>query len=107
MLYKLYLLFKRVKRKLNVVVVNTLSRNKMRYHKCTIIRPRELKGLKYISIGNNTVIGDDAIITAHDSRNGKIYYPEIIIGNNCYLGEHIHISAINKIEIGNNVLSGR
>lgn len=72
-----------------------------------LIRPHELKGLQYIKIGKNTVIAEGAIITAHDNRDGVFFSPEIIIGNNCCLGEHIHITSINKIVIGDNVLTGR
>ena len=75
--------------------------------KGNLLKPHEIKGLKYISIGKNTVIAEGAIITAHDNRDGVFFSPEIIIGNNCCLGEHIHITSINKIVIGDNVLTGR
>lgn len=92
---------------MSVIFLNFVIRKKMRMHKGIIIHPHELEGLECISIGEGTIIGEDAIITAHTSRNGVSYLPEITIGNNCCLGEHIHITAINKIEIGNNVLTGR
>lgn len=107
MLYKLYTLSQRINRKLRVIFINSIIRNKMRSHQGTIIRPHELKGLKYISVGKDTIIADGAIITAHDNHNGQNYSPEINIGDRCCLGEHIHISAIDKVEIGDNVLTGR
>ena len=35
------------------------------------------------------------------------YEPEIIIGNDCNIGEFCHITAINKITIGDGLLTGR
>jgi acetyltransferase-like isoleucine patch superfamily enzyme len=35
------------------------------------------------------------------------FNPQIIIGDNCSIGEYCHITAINKIVIGNGVLTGR
>ena len=35
------------------------------------------------------------------------YEPEIIIGEDCNIGEYCHITAIHRITIGNNLLTGR
>lgn len=64
-------------------------------------------GLEYVQIGENVIIGTQSVITAWRFRNGTYYTPEIVIGNNCQLGDYIHLSAINSIFIGNNVLIGR
>ena len=37
----------------------------------------------------------------------QFYTPSIIIGDNCNIGEYMHISAIDKITIGNGLLTGR
>lgn len=67
---------------------------------------RRLIGAKYIRIGNSK-IGKDAILTAYDSVSGYVFSPEIVIGDNCNIGEFCHITAINSIIIGNGVLTGR
>jgi len=66
-----------------------------------------LQGGKYISIGEKTGIGARGIITAWDSYKGEKHSPIMIIGNNVWIGEDCHITAINKIYIGNNVLMGK
>jgi acetyltransferase-like isoleucine patch superfamily enzyme len=69
--------------------------------------PIDLLGGKYISIGKKTGIGARGVITAWDKHNGDSYTPEIIIGNNIWIGEDCHITAINKIQIGDNALIGK
>lgn len=64
-------------------------------------------GLKYISIGNNSYIHRYCRIEAIDSYQNQKFYPTIIIGQNVNIGEYNHITAINKIVIGNGVLTGR
>lgn len=66
-----------------------------------------LKGAKYISIGKNTCIGKRSVLTAWDKQNNKQFFPEIMIGNKVSIGDDCHISAINRIEIRNNVLMGK
>lgn len=66
-----------------------------------------LRGGKYITIGNNTGIGLRGVLTAWDSFDGVSFNPEIVIGDNVSIGEDSHITAINKIVIGNNVLMGK
>lgn len=69
---------------------------------------RYLKGLKYISIGKNTVLEGNIELTAYDSyRNQKIFQPSIIIGDNCHIGMNAKITAIHSVVIGNGVLTGR
>lgn len=66
-----------------------------------------LKGGKYISIGKGTSIARNSVLTAWDEREGNFFKPSIIIGNNCCLGECIHISSVEKVLIGDGVLTGR
>jgi acetyltransferase-like isoleucine patch superfamily enzyme len=66
-----------------------------------------LKGGEYISIGNKTFIGTRAVLTAWDKHGLDIFNPEIVIGNNVSIGDDCHITAINRIQIGNNVLAGK
>ncbi len=64
-------------------------------------------GQKHISIGSHCVFGKNIQLTAWDKYNGQTYSPQIIIGNNCCFGEDNHITSMNKIIIGNNVLTGK
>lgn len=72
-----------------------------------IISPNQLRGEKYISINDGTSIGQGGILTAWDNYANQSYCPEIVIGTHSYIGEYSHITSINKIVIGNNVLTGR
>lgn len=66
-----------------------------------------IRGSEYISIGENTGIGARGNISAWDKFKSFSYMPEICIGNNSWIGEYCHITAINQIKIGNNVLIGK
>lgn len=65
-------------------------------------------GEKYISIGFNSHIGDYGRLTAYSyyPHSQQTFSPEIIIGDNCNIGSQSHITAIHKIVMGNNVLTG-
>lgn len=69
--------------------------------------PITLLGSHYISIGSNVQFGKLCILAAHSKYYEQIMTPKIIIGNNCNFGEYNHITCINSIKIGNNVLTGR
>jgi acetyltransferase-like isoleucine patch superfamily enzyme len=66
---------------------------------------------KYISIGNNSSLGNRLTLTCYDTMktDDRIQYfePSISIGNGVSIGEDAHITSINKIIIGNNVLMGK
>lgn len=65
-------------------------------------------GEKRIIIGSHTFIGHHTVLGCWE-RYGKYehYEPEIIIGSYCNLGDYCHITAINKITIGDGLLTGR
>lgn len=65
-------------------------------------------GEQYISIGDGSHIGDYGRLTAYSyyQATGQKLTPQISIGNNCSIGTQSHITAINHINIGNNVLTG-
>lgn len=48
-----------------------------------------------------------ACLNCNGSKETQMFEPEIIIGNDCSFGEFCHITAINKITIGNGLLTGR
>lgn len=70
-----------------------------------------LVGPQYISIGDKCFFENDLYLTAWDyfhSKNKEQHFkPTISIGSNCYFGAFNHITAINRIEIGNNLLTGK
>lgn len=72
-----------------------------------IRKPHQIVGAKYISIGQHSSFGEGLILTAWESYAGKKFNPRIIIGDDCSIGEHAHISAIDSVTIGNGVLTGR
>lgn len=65
-----------------------------------------LKGAQYIRVGDDSFLGEDIELTAWDSFQGRKYKPEIRIGNGCRIRKGSHITAIDRILIGNNVLTG-
>ncbi len=68
---------------------------------------RGIVGNDCIYMGDYCRFGKGAILAAHKLHNGHKFTPEITIGNNCDFGDYTHITCINKILIGNNLLTGR
>ena len=68
---------------------------------------KKILGAKYISIGDNVTIHDSVVLTAWDNYLGEKFKPDISIGDGSSIGGECHISSINKIIIGKNVLLGR
>lgn len=65
-----------------------------------------LTGLKNISVGKNTIIGENIQLTAWEQTPNQNLKPTICIGNNCNIRKGAHISAVGHIRIGNGVLTG-
>ena len=65
-------------------------------------------GQKNISIGKSTTINRHTILGCW-TKYGEQQFPNasITIGNNCSIGEYSHITACNKITIGDGLLTGR
>lgn len=59
---------------------------------------------KCIYIGCNVGIGSNTFLGPIISYSGKSYNPKIIIGDGTWIGKHSSIAAIDKVEIGKNVL---
>ncbi len=72
-----------------------------------IKKPITLVGGSQMEIGKNVSIGRYSIITAFTKRRNQSFSSQIIIGNNCNIGDYNHITCVNKIIIGNGVLTGR
>lgn len=66
-----------------------------------------LLGGKYISIGEKCILGKNTVLTAWDRHGSDSFSPQIIIGNNVSIGDDSHITAVDRIVIGNNVLTGK
>lgn len=64
----------------------------------------KLCGTQYISIGNDVNIANGIILTVWPGRGGET--PEIKMGNKCFIGVHSHISAAQRVVIGDNLLTG-
>nr|WP_314493668.1 DapH/DapD/GlmU-related protein [uncultured Chryseobacterium sp.] len=63
-----------------------------------------IKNPKYISIGDGFSSLHNLRLEAWDYFQGQKFSPEICIGNNVIFNSDVHIGAVNKITIGNNVL---
>lgn len=66
-----------------------------------------LKGCKHICIDEETTFGDGLYLTAWNQYLSQSYTPKITIGKHCSFGAWCHITCIEKILIGNNVLIGK
>jgi len=97
--------YRRVRRHLNAMWIGCELKQFGEHN--TIGRNLYLAGGRYIEIGNYTFIDNNCVLTAWDKYENDSFNPCITIGNNCSFGEYNHITAINKIAIGNNVLTGR
>ncbi len=66
------------------------------------------QGQKYITIGDYTTISGSSILGCW-TKYGEQQLPNasITIGNHCSIGEYNHITACNKITIGDGLLTGR
>lgn len=66
-----------------------------------------LAGGKYISIGKGSSVQRSTYLTAWDRYGIQTFSPEIVIGENCSIGAFNHITSINKIVIGDGLLTGK
>ncbi len=69
----------------------------------------KIHGHEYIEIGDNFSGGNNLTLECWDSyrNSGKIYKPELIIGNNVTFTSDTQISCLDKVVIGDNCLFGR
>ena len=65
--------------------------------------------LENINIGSGCLIDYNCVLGCRSRliKDGKKWKPMIKIGNGCNLGQYNHITAVNKIIIGDNLLTGR
>ena len=65
------------------------------------------EGQRQISIGNDTTIQSHFILGCWAKYGNQKFTPSIVIGNHCHIGDYCHITACNKIIIGDGLLTGR
>jgi acetyltransferase-like isoleucine patch superfamily enzyme len=81
----------------------SLIYTKIFYKKARLIRrPFYLRGKKYLSYGEGLTTGYSCRLEVFNIHS--ISSPILIIGNNCKLGDYVHIAAGERIEIGDNCL---
>lgn len=66
-----------------------------------------LVGTEYIEMGENVRLGKEIALTAWDKYGEQHFSPAIKIGARTFIQDYAHISCINKVEIGEDVLTGR
>ena len=64
-------------------------------------------GQKRIIIGDYTCIQSHSILGCWERYGDQYFAPSITIGSHCCIGEYNHITACNKITIGDGLLTGR
>lgn len=73
-------------------------------------RHTNIRGHAYIRLGNDTAIGDYGYLTAwadYPRAEQTMPTPPVLtIGDRCSIGLRPHITCMNRIEIGNDVLTG-
>ena len=70
----------------------------------SLVKDQYLRNPQYFQIGNNFGAGPGFRLEAWDSFAGESFLPQILIGDNVALNWNVHIGAINRIEIHDNVL---
>ena len=73
----------------------------------TFSYPTRLIGGKYIVIGDEFFAGPNGILSAWDFSYEIRKRPNIVIGDRVTIGNGFHISAVDKISIGSDVLFGK
>lgn len=71
-----------------------------------VCSPYALLGLKYFTVEKGTTFAPQAELTAWKRYRNFTYHPNVTIGQDCHFGKACHITAINEITIGDNLLTG-
>lgn len=84
---------------------------------CSLFAPRPknvkfesktvVKGADFIVINEGCSFQTGLTLTAWSHYKAQIFTPEIVFGKNCKIGAYNHITAINRIIIGDNLLTGK
>lgn len=65
-----------------------------------------IHGMNYMRIGDDSFFGRGIRLTATYRPADREEKPQLVIGNGCNFGERNHITAFNRITIGDNLLTG-
>lgn len=95
-----------VMRKLFYVFYTCWIRKNFKQMNGIVKSPIFLCGGKYISIGQNTIIGRNVCLQCWDKYKNESFYPKLSIGHNSSIRDDGHITCCNKILIGNGVRIG-
>jgi acetyltransferase-like isoleucine patch superfamily enzyme len=71
--------------------------------KSKLIQPMRLRNVHNIYIGDNVLINNLAFLLTLQEDNAVV--PRLIIGDGCVIGHMNHITSINEVRIGKNVLT--
>lgn len=72
-----------------------------------IYKLKSFRGIDCFSMGSSVIINEDCELQAWKQYRKQNFQPEVRIGNNVCLGFKNHITAINRIEIGDGLLTGQ
>lgn len=89
---------RKLKTKKLLAYVKTLGKN------ARITFPITTYGLENVAIGDNFKCGERLKLRTFNQWGNQTFHPSIIIGDNVSIESDCHISAINKVSIGDNVL---
>lgn len=90
-----------IKEKIKNII--SLIYTKFFYKKARLIRrPIYIRGKKLLEYGNGFTTGYNCRIEMFGDYDENI--KKIVIGNNCKIGDNVHLTSKEKIEIGDNVL---
>ena len=64
-------------------------------------------GQRKIKVGTHTNFAHHCVLGCWERYGEEHYEPEIIIGDHCSIAEYSHFTAINRITIGDGLLTGR
>lgn len=84
-----------------------LKRRGGRYLSNPFVGHIEVRGCKYMLMGGGSYFGNNCIAECYDKYKGETFHPQLSIGEGCWIGEYSHITCINKITIGDGLLTGR
>lgn len=98
-------IYKKIKG-LNIKLKNYFIFKKLGGYKSgsVIFKNVKIKNPHSIFLGNNVGIGENTFLGPVIEYAGIVYNPKIIIGDGTWVGINCSIAAINKVEIGKNVL---
>lgn len=90
---------------LKVFFGNSFARKGVKFGKGSYIREHaQIGGGKHIRLGTHTRISPYSRLMCFENISGEKLEPELIIGDNVFIGRNITISCCNRVEIGEDTL---